>query len=361
MHGSDAAKPARLLDVAQAAGLAPATVSRFLNGGIELPQPTAERIRAAVARLGYRPNPYARSLSRGKSDTLELAIPDIQNLFFAKLASAVEQAAAAAGIAVLLCSTRNRTDRELASVERLHRNVVDGLLFATNHADSDRLAEAINQARGKVVLVDEDVAGAAVSKIFPDNVAGGTLAGRHLLEAGHRRVAYIGGPSTLMSGIERGEGFRRAVREAGPDASVLDRHCPDYVAADGYRTMCSLLDDAPQITGVFVGSDELLLGAAAALRERGLRIGTDLSVVTFDDVAPLDFFDPPITAIRQPVAQIGRRAVDRLLATTQGPDRDAVCERLPVELVPRGSVAAPRPTTGRRRRPTRNEKAKARP
>lgn len=332
----------KLGDVAKAAGLAPATVSRFLNGGIELPEATAARIHSAIASLGYRPNPYARSLSRGRSDVIGLAIPDIQNPFFAKLASAIDVSAEGRGLGVLLCSTLNRSQRELDYVERLRRNFFDGLLFATNRPDTGVLAEAINEAAGNIVIVDEDVPGARVSKVFSDNVQGGELAGRHMIEAGHRNLAYIGGPPNLMSAVERGEGFRRAVREAGPDRAVKTVLLGDYSIEHGRAAMRTILGENPDVTGIFVGSDEILLGVLSVMRERALKVGRDVSVITFDDVGPLDLLDPPITAIRQPVAEIGQRAFELIVEAMSGSGVEPVCERLPVELVVRSSVGPPR-------------------
>ena len=157
-------KPPSLQHVAKAAKLSPATVSRYLNGSLTLPKETADRIDAAIATLNYRPNPHARSLSRGKSDTIGLVIPDIANPFFAKLAAAVEHYADAEGMALMLCSTLNRPERELDYLERLRRNYVDGLLFTTNHRDEQgTLAKAINSS-ANIVVMDEDVDDVAVPK-----------------------------------------------------------------------------------------------------------------------------------------------------------------------------------------------------
>ncbi|MGN6582184.1 MAG: LacI family DNA-binding transcriptional regulator, partial [Rhizobiaceae bacterium] len=189
-----AQKVTRLIDVAQHAGVSVATVSRHLNGHIQLPVDTVARIESAIRELGYRPNPYARSLSRGRSDTIGLVIPDIANPYFALLASAVERAAGPHGLAVVLCVTLNQSEREHEYLQRLGRNHLDGLIFLTNHAADEALAKAINEASRRVVILDEDVKKARGPKIFGDNEQGGYLAGRHLVEAGHRRLAFIGGP-----------------------------------------------------------------------------------------------------------------------------------------------------------------------
>ena len=334
-------------DVAKAAKVSSTTVSRYLNGSIKLPQDTTERIDAAVAALRYQPHPHARSLSRGRSDTIGLLLPDIANPFFARLAAAVEAAADAEGLGVMLCSTLNRPGREVDYLARLRRNLVDGLLFATNHPDDGTLAKAINESRG-VVLLDEDVEGTTVSKVFSDNQQGGVLAAAHLLEAGHRKLAYVGGPSGLMSSLERGRGFGAAVRDAGPDCAVVFEAFGDYSRAHGEATMRDILDRHPDATAVFAGSDEILIGLLTVLRERGLRVGPDMSVLTFDDAGPLALLDPPITAIRQPIDAIGVCALRLVAALSDGTAEHRV-ERLPVTLVARASVAPPRPASASKR------------
>jgi LacI family transcriptional regulator len=325
--------------------LSPTSVSRHLNGSINLPEATVRRIEAAIVALRYRPNPHARSLGRGRSDTIGLVIPDIANPFFAKLAAAVEIAADANGLGVMLCSTFNRQARELDYIDRLKKNFVDGLLFATNHADDGALAASINANSG-VVLVDEDVIGARGPKVFADNEQGGALAAQCLLAAGHRRLAYIGGPHGLMSAQERAQGFRTLVREAACDASIACELFGEYTVLHGRTAMKAILEKHPDITAVFVASDEILIGVLEVLRERQRKLGRDISVVTFDDAEPLGLLDPPVTAVRQLINEMGRAAVGLITATLAGtPQVETV--RIPVELMVRGSVGPPAHSRGR--------------
>ncbi|WP_102224803.1 LacI family DNA-binding transcriptional regulator [Acidimangrovimonas sediminis] len=339
-------KTARLKDVALRAGLAPATVSRFLNQSITLPDETAQRIRAAIAELNYRPNPIARSLSRGRSDTIGLALPDIANPFFSHLAAAAEVAARAGARTVVLSSTMNTLEGEIRTFDRLGQGLFDGLLFATNHIDEDgTLARLVNANAGRVVLVDEDIPDSRVPKVFSDNVQGGRLAGEALTDAGHRTIAYIGGPDRLMSTIERGAGLAQAIRAAGPDARVAAELTGDYTHEHGRRAMRRVLDTMPEVTGVFFGSDTIFMGALEVLRDAGLRLGREISAVTFDDAAPLGFLDPPVTAIRHSIDRIAAEAFALLeeAITTTGSD-GAIAPRtlrIPVACIPRASVGPP--------------------
>lgn len=335
------AKVARLQDVALAAEVSVATVSRFLNGGLTLPPATAKRIDRAIRALNYRPNAQARRLSLGRSETIGLVIPAIANPFFAQLADAVELAAEARGLSVLLCLSRNQIKRELDYLALLQSNHVDGLLFLTNRTGTSGLAKAINAAR-KVVVVDEDVPGAVVPKVFAANEQGGLLAGEYLLRAGHCRLACVGGPQGMLSTTERLAGFRRAVASRRDCAIVAELHC-DYSAEAGRRITDVVLDARPPPTAVFATSDMVAMGILERLRERGVTVPGDLSLITFDDVGPLHLFAPPLSAIRQPVAEMGMRAVDLLLSHIAGSvPAGTELVRLPVELVARASVAPPR-------------------
>ena len=329
------AKPPSLQDVASAAGLSPATVSRFLNGSLNLPKETAERINTAIAKLNYRPNPHARSLSRGRSDTIGLVVPDVSNPFFARLAAAVEHHAGQAGLGLMLCSSVNRQSRELDYIERLRRNHVDGLLFTTNHHDEDHALRQAIDSSSNIVVMDEDVEGTEVPKVFGDNLLGGRLAARHFLEAGHRKLAYVGGSRNIMTSRERARGFADEVAAHGGEIVVeLFGH---YTADYGRAAMAMLFDNHPDVSGVFIGSDQVMYGMAELARERGKRFGDDISVITYDDVGPLALLDPPVTAINQPVEDIGRLGFE-LLMKRIADDMSTPHIRLPVSIVVRNSV-----------------------
>jgi LacI family transcriptional regulator len=340
-----------LKDVAKAAGVSVTTVSRHINGMLVLPAETAQRIAEAVRALDYRPNPHARRLSLGRSETIGLVVPDIANPFFARLVAAVEQVADENGLGVSLFASLNRAGRELVYLDHLRRNHVDGLIFVTNHFDDGTLARQVNLARN-VVILDEDVPGADVPKVFCDNERGGYLAGRHLIEAGHRRIAFISGPPGMISTRERSKGLHRAISEAGGDHAVVATFHGEYTIEYGRTAAHRFLADRSGATALFASSDEMLIGCLEILRPAGIRIPFDLSVIGFDDVGPLHLFDPPVTAIRQPVAALGRRAVELLVdrarrdpdhrTSSHRQDHDAaVVERLPVEIVVRSSVAPP--------------------
>ena len=326
-------------DVAQAAGVSVPTVSRFLSGSLRLPEPTARRIEAAIGALNYRPNPHARRLSLGRSDTIGLVVPDIANPFFAQLVAAVEAEADRRGLGVSLFATLNRPGREVGYLQMLERNHVDGLIFLTNHPDDGRLAALVNRAR-RVVVVDEDVPGARVPKLFVDNDAGGRLAGAHLGAAGHRRVLFLGGEAGLISTARRLAGLREGLagHAQSPEVAVWEG---DYTRTFGIEAGRRFAAGDRPGTAIFSTADEITVGLVEALGERGVVVPRDVSLVGFDDVVPQHLFAPPVTAVRQPVAEIGRRALTLLAETDWQEAASFVEELLPVELAVRGSVAPP--------------------
>ena len=335
--------PANLKDVAKVAGLSPAAVSRHLNGTLELPEETRERIEVAVRRLGYRPNPHARRLSLGRSDTITLIVPDIANPFFATLAATVERAASDRGLIVQLHATSNLEQREIAVLELAADHRSDGVVFCTNRKPGPDVAEAI-AALPRAVIVDEGVPDARAPQIFADNAQGGYLAGLHLARWGHARVAYLGGDPSLMSTRLRAKGLDRGLREGLGGSSVGVRILSGrHDVASGRALANELIDTAGEETAIFVGSDELAIGVIETLRERGVCIPHDISLVSFDGARALHLYDPPITAVRQPARRLGERAVELLL---DGDWKDRalpdLIEYLPVELIERASVSSPK-------------------
>lgn len=331
---------ASLKDVAEAAGVSVATVSRLLNGTLQLPSETKERIETAIRDLKYEPNPHARRLSRGRSDTIGLVVPDIANPFFATLVAAVEQEADKRGLSLSLHVTLNRPGREISYVTALARNHVDGLIFVTNHPDDGVLAGLINQT-SKVVIVDEDVPDAVVPKLFCDNEEGGYLAGRHLAEHGHRRIVYIGGPQEMISTRRRYRGLERALLETGMPFDVT-RYEGSFSVEFGREAARRFIEERMPATAIFASSDEIAIGLVEVLRAQGVSIPDEISVIGFDDVGPLHLFSPSLTAIRQPVRALGERALELLLETNwQTSESLASEELLPVEIVVRHSVAPP--------------------
>lgn len=331
---------ATLSDVAREARVSPTTVSRYLNKNIDLPATTRSRIDAAIVRLDYRPNLLAKRLSTGKAEAISLVIPEIANPFFAGLAGAVEVAADRHGYAVYISSTHGSRARELSALERLRDQHVDGLILMIDRPDDGALARVLERHRNVIVL-DEDVPGPDLPRIFVENEKGGYLAARHLIEAGHRRIAFVAGPAGMMSVRERLAGFNRAMIEASlpvlPDWTMRGEYSRHFGAA----TARHLLNAAERPTAVFAASDYVAIGMLDVFRDAGLDVPRDISIIGFDDMPFVDLVSPALTTIRQPIAEMGRLAFSLLLDLLDGRKAPPLT-RLPVALVERQSVASPK-------------------
>lgn len=328
-------------EVARVAGVSPASVSRYLNGRLTLPEATARRIQAAVLQLGYRPNAIARRLRSGTSETLGLITADIAYPLFATIASAAEAEASEAGYSLVMFSSRNRAENEIGFLSRVEDRQLDGVLLLTNHIDDGRLAARINACKA-VVLVDEDVPGAEAPRLFADNEAGGLAAGRHLIGAGHRRIAHVTGPAGLLSVDERRRGFEAALAEAGlalDPALVVSGRYDEGFGAEAFARLAALAEPP---TAVFAAADMLAIGMIRAARAAGVAVPRDLSIVGYDDIPLASLLDPPLTTIRQSAEAFGRLGVRLLVELVRGRAPAGRHERIPVELVVRGSVAGPR-------------------
>jgi len=305
--------PATIRDVAKAAKVSAATVSRHLNKSIVLPQETARRIDKACARLAYRPNALAKRLSLGSAQTIGLVAPEIANPFFAALAAAAEAEARRQGYSLLIMSTGGDPNIECEHIDRLGARDVDGLLLLTSSADDGRVRDQID-GRPNVVLVDEDVPGARVSRIFVENEQGAYEATRHLIDRGHAAIAHVGGPAGLLSSRERHAGFVRAMAEAG--LSPLDSWVKfgGYDREAGLAAALDLLAQPQRPTALFAGSDYIAIGVLQGLRRLGLEAPAALSIVGFDDSGFMNCTDPPLTTVRQPIESMGKAAVALLVS-----------------------------------------------
>lgn len=334
-RGTSRARRVRIVDVAQAAGVSVATVSRVLNGAETVAPELRERVQRSARTLGYRPNPHARALHSGRSHAVGVAATYVGG-FFALLFDGLESRLAGAGYRLVVAGGNGDRDSERATVHDLLNRHVDGLVvFLEGVGDGDLLRIA---DRGTPALVlGRIVPGIEERCLAWDQHAGGMLATRHLLELGHTRIAFLGGPENNLHARERRAGYLQALREAGiaPDPALVVEG--DFREVGGRDGMRELLQQGP-FSAVFVANDQMAMGALNALWERGLRCPDDISVIGFDDQAIAPFAVPPLTTIRQPLEELGRLAADRLLCEIHGEKNVGRPELPPLTLVSRASV-----------------------
>jgi LacI family transcriptional regulator len=312
-----------IYDVASAAGVSLATVSRVMNASAPVAEDTKRRVLEAAGSLGFRPSLVASSLSRRRSQTLGLVVPDIANPFFAELARAVEKTAAAQGYAVFVCNTDERPSVEAAAVDALTRRGVDGLILCTGNPVTFALAQGVGVPALSVARDRPGSAGGHDVVVLNDRL-GGRLAARYLLRLGHRRIGFVGESRRIPSSEERRLGYAdamRAARAATSPAWVLE------VPAHASRRLEHVAEDvmAEGLTAVCVATDAIAWRLVRALRRARVGVPEQVSVVSFDDTEVARLTDPPLTSVRQPIARMGRLAVETLLARAagdMGPARD---------------------------------------
>ena len=330
-----------IYDVARRAGVSASTVSRALANTHPVASRTRHRIEAAVQELGYRSNHVARSLAISSTESIAILLPDLTLAFFPELVRHIQLAAEGRGYSLILCNTLNDAGRELAYLDFLRGKRVDGVLVVGLGVHVDALAQVVRDL--PVVCLDPDVNLPGAPMVQIDNRGGARLATQHLIDLGHRRIAHIAGTPTRTVSRERLQGYRQALRRAGiaVDPGLV---APGDFTEEGGRMATSLLleEDSPP-TAIFAGNDQTAIGAIAALHERGLAVPGQVSVVGFDDVHVSAHIQPPLTTIREPVAEIANAAIDLLLERIRGGADLHGKLRLPGELVIRRSTAAPPP------------------
>jgi DNA-binding LacI/PurR family transcriptional regulator len=325
-----------MTDVAKLAGVSHQTVSRVINGSPQVRPATRERVLAAMAELDYRPNPAARALVTGRSQTLGVVSFDTTLYGPASTLYGIERAAHDAGYFIMTVSLE-ALDREsvLSAVDRLRQQGVDGILVI---APLKGAGEAlVDLPSGPPLVAVEAGPADALPVVAVDQIAGAELATRHLLELGHPTVAHIAGPPDFLEAELRIEGWRSALAAAGAEATPVV--AGDWSPRSGYELAQGLLrDGAPN--AIFVANDQMALGALRALHEAGTEIPRQVSVVGFDDIPEAQYFTPPLTTVRQDFAEIGRRSLALMLemmeADGDGPPSPSL---VAPELVLRSSTA----------------------
>jgi LacI family transcriptional regulator len=330
-----------IYEVAQHASVSVATVSRLLNGSGYVGAKSRERIRAAIADLGYEPNMLARSLVTKQSGMLALLLTDIENPFSAQIARGVQDVAQAAGYVPIICNINDDARSEMETVRLLRRRRIDGIILTPSQGEwQQEVTQGLYDLceRGlAVVCIGRHLVHPRADEVSTDTTHGAMAAVAHLTALGHRRVGIISGRIGRGVALGRLTGYRAGLAAAGiaEDAALIREG--DLDEESGRREARALLDLADPSTAIFCINDRMAFGALAALVELGLRAPEDVSLVGFDDVPLAALVAPPLTTVRQPTYDLGRRAAEFLLARIAQPDSPRRKEVLPCALVARRS------------------------
>lgn len=331
-------RAARITDVAAAAGVSVATISRALRSPDVVAPETLERVLTAIRDMRYTPNAQARNLRTSRAKMIIAIVPDIANPFFSEVIRGIERVAQQQGYSVLLGDTENNSKREETYAQMVTSRQVDGAIILLPH-----IAASIRRAGAPIVNACEYVSDKAVTSVYSDNVGGARAAAEYLLALGHVSIGFIGGPPGSPLSVDRERGYVDAMRANG---FSLDRKlmvAGDFSAESGVRATEALLARGLPLTALVCANDEMALGALRAVRDRGLSVPVDMSIIGFDDIRLARFIDPPLTTVAQPMQEIGREAMTLLIDLLADPTTAARKRMLPTQLIIRASTAKPGP------------------
>lgn len=322
------------------AGVAHSTVSRALRNSPLVNRETVERIQRIAGEAGYRTSAAARSLVTRRSDTIGVVVTNIADPFVAGVVSGIEETADQHGLSVFLANSNAEPERELRVARKFEERRVDGIIVTASRVGA-RYVHLLTHMQVPIVLLNNQHPSQFAHSVMIANVHASRDATRHLITLGHRRIAYLGDRYGYQSDAERYAGYRQALEEGGlPLEPQLVVH-GDGRPEGAETAILNLLASPQPPTAVFCYNDMSALGAMRQIRNHGLRIPTDISVVGFDDLYISQYLDPPLTTVRQPMRQMGRMAMETLLQIFAGAESGHDI-KVPGELIVRESTAPPK-------------------
>ncbi len=332
-------------DVAQAANVSVASVSRVLNGHQTVTEETRTHILAIMKQLRYMPHIGARSLSTNLTNTVGVLLPDLYGEFFSEMIRGIDGAARRRGLHILVASLHGGADEAAAALGSM-RGRVDGLLVMSPHVDANLLADNLPE-RLPVVLLNSGAGGAAYSSISIDNYSAAHAMVGHLAGCGHRRIAFITGPAENFEAQERLRGYRAALAEFLPGRREIVFQ-GDFSEQSGTDVGVALAKKKQRPDALFAANDMMAIGAQIALQQAGIRVPADIALAGFDDIPVARYVSPALTTVRVPIAELGAQALQRLTELvaaqagkqdneTRGLDGRVAAHTLDAELVVRAS------------------------
>lgn len=326
---------ARIKEVARLASVSTATVSRTLANPQQVSPETRAKVMAAVTKVGYVPNPVARSLRSRKSHMVLVVLPDLSNTFFSQVLRGIEEALFAAGYGMIIGDLNGAAEKEARFAAFAAAGQVDGVMLLNGH-----LIEGA-ELHVPVVALCEVIESADIPQVEVDNRVAAARMTQYLAGLGHREIGYISGPEANILEIERFAGYREGLAAAGLAFDPAAYWAADWKLESGARVGEEIVASARRPTAVFCSNDEMAIGLLRVLSSAGLRVPDDISVAGFDDIEFAAMATPALTTIHQPRRALGREAAKALLDLLEGRTPEPRI-RLQTELVERASTAAPR-------------------
>lgn len=330
---------ATMKQVAEKARVSTTTVSHVINNTRVVSEDARERVLSVIQELRYIPSAVARSLKNDRTHTLGMMIPNNSNPYFAEVIQGIEDASFKLGYNIILCNSYDDPKKQAAYIRVLMEKRIDGLILVSSGSDEE-LTQLLADEGIPKVLVDREVSGVVADFIEADHEQGGYEATRYLTGIGHKRIACVAGPETLLPSGDRVAGYRRALSEAGlpfrPEYLVHS----DFTSQGGFNAFQQLLALPERPSAIFASNDLMAIGGICAANQAGVRIPQQLSVIGYDDIALASFSTPPLTTIAQPKHDIGNATAQVLVDRINHPDAPLRREMLTSHLVVRQSTAA---------------------
>ncbi len=327
-------------EVADLADVAISSVSRVLSGHPDVSAQMRERVLSAVAQLDYEPDFLAQSLRRGQTLSVGFVLADISNPLMADIVLGAEAVLRAAGYSLLLMNSENDPALDAAHVRFFQSRRVDGMILSLASETDASTLETIGLAEGPAVVIDRRLPGhLGASAVVNDHRPGMEAAVEHLIDLGHRRIALITGSTAQLPGRERMEAMQAVVARRPESVETVYRP-GSFSTEHGEAAAREILDGPGRPTAIIAGGNQLLIGTLRVLREQGLRVGRDVSLVTCDDVPLSELYEPPIATIQRETVRLGRVAAELLLGRLVGGEAPRT-EVLPTTFLARPSCAPP--------------------
>lgn len=330
-------------DIASYTGFSVTTISLVLNNKADkIPKSTKDTIFEAVDKLHYRPNQLAVGLVKKRTDTIGLIISDVSNVFFSNLAKGVEDECRKKGWNLILCNTNDQHERDLSYIQVLADKGVDGILFCMSQdSDKKKARESIRllqKLKLPFIMIDRFLEEASCCSVTVDHKMGGYAAAKYLLELGHKRIGCVAGPLKLEDSRDRLIGYKKALEESGISYQKELVYEGSYSRETGTKAVDYLLDHG--VTAIFTFNDMAAYGAYNRLRQKGIKVPEEISLVGYDDIFFSEILDVPLTTVRQPIYDMGVEAVKQLVGEVESGETSQKCITFQPALIVRESAAA---------------------
>jgi len=328
--------------IADEAGVSKSTVSRVINNKAGVKDSTREKVNRVIKDLNYKPNSSAKGLASKKTNTIGLVISDITDPFFSMFVKGAEKKAMEANYNIMLANSHWMVEEELKCIQMFEEGRVDGILMISGGSE-EKLDNYLNNLASNnldIVVIDRKIKNERIPKLNSDNLDAGYRATKYLLELGHKKIAHIKGEDIASSAAskDRVKGYKKALAEAGIEEQII---YPGYFEREeAYNSTKKLIQEHPEITAIFYASDMMAVGGLKALKNMGLKVPADISIISIDGLEIAALMDPPITTLAQPAYKMGYLGMEKLIKKLDEETNDSQIEdsTFKMELIEREST-----------------------